>query len=695
MDHKTVKTFVIVPVYNEQTTLEGVLGRMDSLGVGPGARIEQVVLVDDGSSDGSGAQIDQWVKKHPGYVGLHHAVNQGYSQALLTGFDYLRQRLISHEVSPDDVVATVDADGQHDPLELPRLLDIMENERLDVLWAQRDFTLYPFIKRFGNRVMSKMSQLFSGHPFRDVESGYCIFRLGPLAHALRLRSHDWRYSISLTLAVILARLGYKISNEPMVDIPLYRSRTRILDVFTDTLAAANGFLDVQRETFIPRRGPAASASGDWERRREKSDYQRAWLFLAIGSPVWTAVAVMCIFIVAKSIYLGYDSINNYAHVWFIANSWQAGSMPLRNPWMEGGEALTFPYGFFPWSLAALLYPIGGDYAVTWVGVLGFLLLLLVVWWTRLHAKPWLFTLFLLFPPVTEALLSFQVAFIWGCLFAFLYVRSIEAQRGLQAPFWLFLAVSSHILILGPMLLLYDAYVFVFWRKRRKEVLKAGLITLPGLLLVAWYTVKTPSIGFYTPLFLFVTTAITFLPRFALFGLPFLLAAKKCFFSRPKWAVGTAAAFLALYMAQLIPFHSFPGLVARADNVYSGYLDNSAFVPGAHYRLLESGAREQGHYFFMQRGGVLTQELFSESQLRRNWSMPGYRCILTSKGIDYVVVNRGFTPEFRTNEVELLKTMVDLTLARVSYADPQGQFVVYDVRTARDRQRLSIRECAGL
>ena len=231
------KLFVVVPVYNEHGTIESVLARLNQLD----GMVAEVVVVDDGSADGSSDLIDRWAKSHPQVTVFRHEVNQGYSQALLTGFNYFVQRLERGEVSSEDVVATVDADGLHDPLELPRLWQVMQADSLDVVWAQRDFSLYPRWKRWGNRMMSLMSWIFSGYRFKDVESGYCLFRLGALATALKYRTRDWRYSISLSLAVILTRLGFRLSNEPKVSIPLYRSRTRVLDVFTDTMAAANAW----------------------------------------------------------------------------------------------------------------------------------------------------------------------------------------------------------------------------------------------------------------------------------------------------------------------------------------------------------------------------------------------------------------------------------------------------------------------
>ena len=203
-------------------------------------------------------------------------------------------------------IVTIDADNQHDPAELPGFLNTLEEQKLDVVWARRDFTLYPWLKRFGNQLMSEMASIFAGFRFKDVESGYCIFRLGALKDALRFQKRDSRYSLSLTLAVALARLGYKISNEPIASVKIYRSRTRIIDGLWDTLAAATTWGRVTAS--LAKSSPALALK----------------VLLCILS--FAGLLTLMVLISVKSIYQGSDSINNYVHVWYISKHLYNGSL---------------------------------------------------------------------------------------------------------------------------------------------------------------------------------------------------------------------------------------------------------------------------------------------------------------------------------------------------------------------------------
>ena len=135
----------------------------------------------------------------------------------------------------------MDADGQHDPDDVTALVAALERDGLDGLMARRDFSLYPAYKKAGNWVMSAWATLWSGQRFYDVESGYRVFRAGPLGEATRYYE-GYRYSETVELAMILPRLGYKLGNNHLVPVPVYRSNTRMKDVThrPDRHAAAPG-----------------------------------------------------------------------------------------------------------------------------------------------------------------------------------------------------------------------------------------------------------------------------------------------------------------------------------------------------------------------------------------------------------------------------------------------------------------------
>jgi hypothetical protein len=74
-----------------------------------------------------------------------------------------------------------------------------------------------------------------GVKLHDVESGYRIFRLGALADALSYY-RGYKYSETVEVAVVLGRLGYQVRNDILVPVPIYRSRTRMVDVVIDLAA---------------------------------------------------------------------------------------------------------------------------------------------------------------------------------------------------------------------------------------------------------------------------------------------------------------------------------------------------------------------------------------------------------------------------------------------------------------------------
>ncbi len=131
---------------------------------------------------------------------------------------------------------TVDADGQHELAVFERLQRQTADEHLDALLVRRDLSTYPRYKQWGNGLISWWARRWSaGVGLLDVESGYRIFRLGALADALDYY-RGYKYSETVEVAVVLCRLGYKVRNDVLVPVPVYRSRTRMNDVVIDLAA---------------------------------------------------------------------------------------------------------------------------------------------------------------------------------------------------------------------------------------------------------------------------------------------------------------------------------------------------------------------------------------------------------------------------------------------------------------------------
>ena len=219
------RKIAVVPAYNEEPTVEAVLDRLHPL-------VDELVVVDDGSTDHTRKIIEEWLPGHPGATLLAFDENRGMSAAYYEAFSHLAARLAAGDVGPDDHVFTVDADGQHELAVFDMLAAIMEDEGLDALLVRRDLSTYPRYKRAGNWLISAWASLWAGYRLRDVESGYRVFRVAALVDALGYY-RGYKYSETVEIAVVLGRRGARVRNDVLVPVPVFRSRTRLVDFVID------------------------------------------------------------------------------------------------------------------------------------------------------------------------------------------------------------------------------------------------------------------------------------------------------------------------------------------------------------------------------------------------------------------------------------------------------------------------------
>jgi glycosyltransferase involved in cell wall biosynthesis len=217
------RKIALIPVYNEESTLLPVLQS-----VAP--RVDLLVLVDDGSSDSSLKLAVEFARGERKVEVLRLPKNCGMSAALREGFRHLISRLHARDLDPSDILLTLDADGQHDSSEIDDLCRHLEAGGLDVSLTRRDFALYPLHKRIGNRLMTLWGSILGGHRYRDVESGFRAMRLKVLPDLLAFYAGH-RYSCAQEIAILTARLGFRVDNDFLTVIRLYRSQTGVRDVF--------------------------------------------------------------------------------------------------------------------------------------------------------------------------------------------------------------------------------------------------------------------------------------------------------------------------------------------------------------------------------------------------------------------------------------------------------------------------------
>lgn len=160
---------VIVPCYNERNTIDEIVRRV--LAADVQGLTHEIVLVDDGSADGTADRIRELSEGHPSIRIELHSVNRGKGAALRTGFESAR----------GNIILIQDADLEYDPADYPKLLAPILSGNADVVYGSRFKTgeagrvLY-FWHSIGNRFLTLLSNMFTNLNMTDMETGYKAFR---------------------------------------------------------------------------------------------------------------------------------------------------------------------------------------------------------------------------------------------------------------------------------------------------------------------------------------------------------------------------------------------------------------------------------------------------------------------------------------------------------------------------------------
>jgi len=187
---------VIVPAYNEATTVEAVARRLRELPL----RLE-IIAVDDASSDGTGDVLDRLAREGRIDRVIHHPVNRGKGAALRGGF----------AAATGDVVVVQDADLEYDPGDLPALLEPIRRGHADAVYGSRfqggPHRVLFFWHAVGNHFLTLMSNMFTNLNLSDMETCYKVFRREVLA---KIRIEENRFGFEPEITAKVAKLGCRI-----------------------------------------------------------------------------------------------------------------------------------------------------------------------------------------------------------------------------------------------------------------------------------------------------------------------------------------------------------------------------------------------------------------------------------------------------------------------------------------------------
>jgi len=198
---------VVIPAYNEEKRIGEVVRRVREF-------IEDVVVVDDGSKDGTAQRANE-----AGAKVLVHGENRGKGAALKTGFEFAVREGF-------DAVITLDADGQHDPVEIPKFLREAEKNELQIIVGNRMGKPegMPVVRYLTNRFTSFVISKMSGQRIPDSQSGFRLIRKEVL-ESLSIESSNFDAESEILIKASLA--GFKIGNVPIKTIYRGDERSKI------------------------------------------------------------------------------------------------------------------------------------------------------------------------------------------------------------------------------------------------------------------------------------------------------------------------------------------------------------------------------------------------------------------------------------------------------------------------------------
>jgi glycosyltransferase involved in cell wall biosynthesis len=180
---------VVMPVYNEGATIREIIGRVLDVGLA-----DEIIVVDDGSQDGTRAILEDLAAAIPNLHLILHEHNQGKGAAVRSGI----------AASDGELVLIQDADLEYDPRDYPKLLEPIHDGKADVVFGSR-FLGGPrrstmFWHMVANKMLTFMTNLLYNSILSDMETGYKLFRRELLAQVpLHARRFDFEPEVTAKL----------------------------------------------------------------------------------------------------------------------------------------------------------------------------------------------------------------------------------------------------------------------------------------------------------------------------------------------------------------------------------------------------------------------------------------------------------------------------------------------------------------
>lgn len=196
-----MKVCVVIPVYNEVETIKEIISRVQTV-----ALEKEIIIVDDGSTDGTRELLKEIGRSQENLNILYHNHNRGKGAALRTGFESVT----------GDIVVIQDADLEYDPKEYPKLFQPIIDGRADVVYGSRflggPHRVLFFWHYLGNKFLTLLSNVVTNLNLTDMETCYKAFRKQVLEE-ITLKSNRFGFEPEFTAKV--AKKGFRVYEVPI------------------------------------------------------------------------------------------------------------------------------------------------------------------------------------------------------------------------------------------------------------------------------------------------------------------------------------------------------------------------------------------------------------------------------------------------------------------------------------------------
>jgi len=208
-----MKTCVVIPTYNEEKAIDGLINSIQLLGF-------DMVIVDDGSTDNTVK-----IATDKGVVVIRNLKNEGKGASLIKGFNYSLDKGF-------DAVVCMDGDGQHLPEEIPNFIRIAEHSTSSIFVGNRmnKTRNMPLIRILTNKFMSWLVSQVARQKIYDTQCGFRLIKSDVL-RKVTLKSS--KFEIESELLIEASRAGFKIESVPIRSV--YAGEKSQINPFFDTI----------------------------------------------------------------------------------------------------------------------------------------------------------------------------------------------------------------------------------------------------------------------------------------------------------------------------------------------------------------------------------------------------------------------------------------------------------------------------